>query len=429
MRSGHGIGQRLWRAFLVQASIISLAALLGLVAARFILGDVLIRQAMEDEAGHFWSRRHENPGFPAPNTHNLTGYFLPGGRGDAPADLEGLAPGFHELDRAGSDYFLVYVTDQGRDRLLLVFDGQHVGELTIVFGLLPLAGVLIVLYLSSWLAYHFATRAVSPVIQLAHRLESLDPGATDLSRLIRDSLPPDSDQEVHTLGEALVRLSGRIEEFIVRERNFTRDASHELRSPITVIKLAADVQLADALLPEKARAAFARIKRSAADMEEMMEALLLLARESEHGLTLEPVCVNDVVHEELERAQPLLAGKHITLEVEEGGRLYTTASDKVLSVLIGNLIRNAFIYTDSGSVRVRISGTALTIEDSGAGIPEEKMQQLFTPFARGTNRRGGHGVGLTIVKMLSDRFHWPLEIDSRLNVGTTVTVTFAAAAT
>lgn len=427
MSGGAGLGQRLWRAFLLQASVISLAAMLGLMAARFIIGDVLIRQAMEDEAGHFWGNHVEDPAFPAPNTHNLTGYWLPGGRGDLPGYLAPLGPGFHELDRAGSDFFLVYVTEQDGDRLVLVFDGRHVGELTVLFGLLPLAGVLIVLYLSSWLAYRFARRAVSPMIQLARRLENVDPAGADFAAEIRASLPPDADHEAQSLGEALARLSARIGDFVVRERNFTRDASHELRSPITVIKLAADMQLADATLPDRARAAFARIKRSAADMEEMMEALLLLARESDHGLSFEAVCVNDVVHEELERARPLLAGKDIAVQVEEGGRLMTTASDKVLSVLVGNLVRNAFIYTDAGRVTVRIAGTTLAIEDSGTGIPEEKMQKLFTPFERGSNRRGGHGVGLTIVKMLSDRFHWPLEIESRLNLGTRVTVTFPAA--
>ncbi len=77
---------------------------------------------------------------------------------------------------------------------------------------------------------------------------------------------------------------------------------------------------------------------------------------------------------------------------------------------------------------IDIEGKQLRVRDSGIGISNEEVQQIFKPFYRAKRRqqrpRGGHGVGLTIVKMLSDRFHWPVTMTSEPNVGTQVIIRF-----
>ena len=81
--------------------------------------------------------------------------------------------------------------------------------------------------------------------------------------------------------------------------------------------------------------------------------------------------------------------------------------------------------SDAGTVRLHVGHHSVTIEDSGVGIPDEKVEQVFEPFVRGDSRsRGGHGVGLTIVKRLSDRFGWPVHFRSTVGVGTRVVVEF-----
>jgi signal transduction histidine kinase len=100
----------------------------------------------------------------------------------------------------------------------------------------------------------------------------------------------------------------------------------------------------------------------------------------------------------------------------------------VLSVLLGNLLRNAFSYTDAGEVVVDIGDGRVSIRDTGVGIAADRIEDMFRPFVRGEgNRRGGHGVGLTIVRRLSDRFGWPIKITSQPGVGTTVDISFPAA--
>jgi signal transduction histidine kinase len=408
MMTNRGITYRLWQAFIIQALLISIAALAGIFAARFVIGDILIKRALVDEATHFWTEFEKDAGFGRPNTHNLSGYLLPNDKSILPEYLNDLAPGFHELGERESDFFVIHVSTAAEKQLLLVFNGQQVSELALFFGMLPLAVLLIIIYLSSWFAYRYSSRAVSPIIKLSKEFESLDPGSEDFTTDLKIVLSDysSSDFDVRTLSDALTRLADRIELFVMRERNFTRDASHELRSPITVIKIASDLLLNDEKLSDSSRKTVERIKNNAADMEELIHALLLLARESDHTLSMDPICVNDIVEEEMERAELLLAGKPVEVNFKGQEKLIVEASDKVLSVLIGNLIRNAYSYTDEGTVEIIISDSKLTIQDSGIGMLVEDVEKMFKPFQRGqTRQRGGYGVGLTIVKMLTDRFN------------------------
>lgn len=413
---------RAWlgQAFMLQAALISIAAVVGVFMASALLEGVLIRAALNDEVVHFWQQRDANPEFQLPNTRNLRGYF----DDTAPPELRGLSPGYHEWTREGLE-FVVNVTERGGRRLYLVFDRTNVSRLAAYYGLVPLAAVLLVLYLSTWLGFRRLRRAVSPMIALARRVRELDDSPPNIERMQSLQVPPDADDEVRELTEALLRYSQRLAHFLERERQFTRDASHELRSPLTVIRMAASILLEDTGLSEPNRRTAQRIQRACLDMEELTNAFLLLARETETGLPMEAICLNDLIAEEIERAKLLAADKPVTAEVRSTQRVFVEAPEKVLSILLGNLLRNAFSYTDAGEVVVVISDGKVVIRDTGVGMAAEKIEEMFRPFVRGEgNRRGGHGVGLTIVRRLSDRFGWPISITSQPGVGTTVEIAF-----
>ena len=414
-----GLGARLGRAFLVHAALIGVVAVVGVFLANVLLEGVLIRQALRDEATFFLEKRAADPAFPLPSTLNLTGYME-----RVPAPLAGFGPGFHER-REGQVDTVVYVTDQGGRRLFLVFDRSGVGRLATLFGLLPLAMVLVLLYLSARLALRATRRADTPEIALARKVRELDPESPDPTALDPAHLGADADDDARELADALSRYAQRLADFIERERHFTRDASHELRSPLTVISMAAERLLDEPNLSDSGRRSAERIRRAARDMEELTRAFLLLARESESGLPIEEVCVNELLAEELERAKLLAEGKPVTASLRASCRMYLDAPEKVLSVLLGNLLRNAFSYTDAGEVTVEIDPGQVVIRDTGVGIARDKVGEMYRPFVRADeSRRGGHGVGLTIVRRLSDRFGWPIRIDSELGVGTRVVIDF-----
>ena len=422
-----GLGRRVGRVFLLQAAFISAAAIIGVYAAATTIEEVLIRRALEEEAEHFWQRFAASAQFPAPDTRNLTGYLARGAdRSAVPAPVAGLGTGLHDLDSA-ADFSVVHVTERDGHTLFLVFDGERVSELALWFGLVPLAGALVILYLSSWLGYRLATRAVSPAIWLARQVRRLDPRAPDASAFEPQRLPPNADREILALAQALAGLSRNVHEHIERERDFTRDASHELRTPLTVVRLAAG-ELRRRRLDTQSRATVARIDRAVHEMEETIEALLLLARASRSRLASTAVCLNEIVAHECERARAMTEDRPVRIEVDVAVPVVIDADARVLSVLVGNLLRNAVQHTGAGRIEVRVQGDTLTIVDTGAGIPREDLDAVFEPFVRAANAsRDGHGVGLSIVKRLCDRFGWSVHLESTPGNGTRVRVRFPGA--
>ena len=427
LRLRTGIRRKLWVVFILQIAAISFATILGVYGAFAVLEDILIRQALSGEADFYWQRRAANPQAPVPETNNMTGYLVrvDADRAKLPEPLQPLRPGYHRVP-GGSGEILVFVSEGAAGRLYLVFNQEQIGRLAFLFGFVPLILVLIIIYITTWLTYRASRRALSPVIALAKVVRDWDPKQPNLAAL-DPGTGRDPDGDVETLARALHGFATRIEDFVERERNFTRDASHELRSPLTVIKVAAEV-LQEEDLSAFARRTLARIERSARDMEALMEALLLLAREADTGLPSETFLANDAVREEVERAQPLVAGRPIELRLEEPGNFILNASPRVFAVMIGNLVRNACLYTEHGEVCVSIGSDFVTVQDSGIGMSDEEVAKAFQAYFRGgRSQRGGHGVGLTIVKRLSDRFSWPVEISSELGIGTSVTIRFPQA--
>ena len=132
----------------------------------------------------------------------------------------------------------VLVSERDGERLVLVFEGEQVRALTLWFGLVPLALVLIVVYVSLYLVYRVYRSSVSPVVRLADQVESLQLEASQHPDFDVSDLPDGTDREIVVLGDALKHLVERVNAFVAREREFTRDVSHELRSPLTVMRVA-----------------------------------------------------------------------------------------------------------------------------------------------------------------------------------------------
>lgn len=426
MTARRGISRRLWREFLRQAVYISIAAIVSVFAVGLLMEDVLIKEALRGEAEYFWTLQARDPGAPLPDTRNLTVYREGTGEG-VPDWLRGLDDGFHRHDEPVPS--LTYVAEKDEQRLYLVFDIRNVNKLVAFFGLVPLALVLVVIYLSLYRAYKVSRRTVSPVIGLAQQVQRLDPARPDADLFSSATLPADPDEETEVLSSAMRDLTERLTDFVERERNFTRDASHELRSPLTVIKIGANMLLKDDRLSSTGRESVARIRDAAADMEELTQAFLLLARETDQSLPLQWVSVNETVETEVDRARIAADNNKVAIETRDEGPLLVRAPPKVLASVIGNLLRNGLSYTDTGTVTVRLSADSVTIADTGAGMAPDQVENVFKPYYRAGRRRGGHGVGLTIVKRLCDRFGWPVHIDSTPGEGTRVTVGFPDART
>lgn len=423
-----GVRARLGRAFALQVALISLAVVGGVFATAWIVEDVLSREALEGESRHFWERVAIDPGHAIPDTDNMTGYLSRAAdRSDVPQPLRFLGPGFGRVEFESSRP-LVHVSDGPSGHLYLVFQQDEVSNLTLYFGVVPLSIILLFIYALSFVTYRLSQRAVSPLVQLAARLEHYDPlGANQPLNL--DDLRDDAGAEVATMIESLDRFTRRLEEFVTRERNFTRDASHELRTPLAVLRASLDLLDRNRERSESDRDALERMRRTIAQMQALIESLLLLAREGELSVRAEPTPVGGIVAEQVDLFAELAAanGNHVTINAS--ALLMVGAPRYLVAIAIANLLRNALSYTQQGEVEIELYASGVRVRDTGIGISEADRARLFEPFFRSDAARGtseGHGLGLAIVARLAERFDWHLKVDSTPGEGTAIELDFGA---
>lgn len=412
MTEGPNLLSRIARVFGFQALFITVAVILSVFLVRIILEEVLVRRALELEASFFAERLVSDPDSSLPITRNLLGY-VDGADPAPPASLTALADGLHfevlvpEVDPELTHPVHVSALADGR-RLYLVFRAANIDRLVFFFGILPLTAALLLVYLSGWVGFRLSQRAISPVIALARRVARLDP-ATPGDPLSNDF----HEGEAHTLARAIDRFTLRLQTFIERERQFTADASHELRTPVTVVRGAAEMLAAEPHLSEKGRARVVMIRRNAQTMSELIDTLLTLAREQEAS-SPEPTLVNEVVAQCVENCAPLLADKPVTVTVEAPYELRLHVPRQSVAIVLGNLIRNACLYTGSGNVNIRITGDRVEVTDTGPGIPVEDIQNAQQ---RGWRRLGqstdGAGIGLALSQRFCERHSWHLKLEER----------------
>lgn len=417
------ISRQILHVFVIQMLFISLITVLGVIIAAKVVEGVMMEKALEGEAQHFWNRRAQNPAHPAPNTDNLYAYFIsPNEPQNLPAALTQAELGLQRMPLNGSEP-LIYVDKQGDDTLYLVFDEQSVSSLSFYFGVVPLSLALIILYISAWFAYRKSQQALSPLVQLAHRLQNFDIEKGDLTQLNLSELNSGAgNNEMNILIHSLDSFTNRITQLVNRERTFTQDASHELRTPLTIIQGASQWLLKQPLEPQQTQNV-ERILRTSRDMSIIVNALLLLARgQFAHNLddNKQAVNVNRLTQGLIVDLQTS-HNRHQTVTVDfvEQQQLHIEASPEALKIVISNLLRNAFNYSFDDIIHIFIRDNALYVQNRIKQPQIEPLETLFQPFVRGQseslndpsdNRVDGHGVGLDIVKRLCDICGWQIEV-------------------
>ncbi|MEL7511665.1 MAG: HAMP domain-containing sensor histidine kinase [Cyanobacteria bacterium J06554_3] len=216
-------------------------------------------------------------------------------------------------------------------------------------------------------------------------------------------------------------------------KQFTADASHELRNPIAVIQTNVQVALAD---PDEQfqRSQLEVVERLTRRLGRLVDDLLFLARQ-ESGLVpmrREPVQIDTLLTEVIEEQQAIAQDKSLTLAQVIAPTASPIQGDpNQLTRLFTNLIANAIQYTNQGSITVTLeaanSQNTLTVSDTGIGIPTEDLTHIFDRFYRVDPARsrsaGGSGLGLAIAKIITDNHQGQLTLTSTQNKGTTATLT------
>lgn len=421
-----GLPRKIRLAFVTQALLSSVVISLGLLAVGLVVRQQLLDDGWRAEADAVFAAPAHRRAALLPRATTMRAWFMPTGTSDAslPTELVALGPGLHDID-TGAPMDTVYVDRRPAGTFIARFSSDIVDKAILLTGLLGLLLSLAAVYLMSWLTYRTSKRLVSPVSWLAEVVQRWDPRDPDGSTIAPAHLPADAGSEVRHLASALGAMADRVGDFVERERDFTRDASHELRTPLTVIRVATDLLLADPDISARQQRSLARVQRAGRDMEAVIEAFLILAREADIAPQSEAFDVIDVVHEELERVRAMVAGKPIEIELIEDASPRLYASRRVLNVMLGNLLSNAAHFTDTGCISVRVDSDRIEVRDTGIGMSVESLERAFDPFWRADfTREDGKGMGLSIVRRLGERFGWPVSLSSVEGEGTLATIRF-----
>ena len=413
---------KLVRVYALQVLLISVAALIGVYITYLIVQDVLSRQALNQEADYFWQLLADNPQTPLPNTANMRAYLSDRPDSQVPEVLSELDVGFGRVE-ALSGSPLVHVSEQNGQRLYLIFAEAEVSELVFYFGLAPLAAVLLTVYILLFLTYRLSHRAISPMLNVANALEKVDFRASE--QLAIPTAGAEIDHETRLMIDALRSFSERLHAFVERERTFTRNAGHELRTPIAVMKGCLELLNTDKV--DDRKQIYERMTRVMADMEAMLETLLMLARETA-VTSEEAVSIGQVIAEEIELLADFAETKGNRLSFEEEDPAMCHVKPSVAAIIFANLIRNALTYTDNGEVIITVTQDYVSIRDTGIGMSPEEEESAFTAFYRGEKAKEtatGQGLGLALVKRLTDQLKWRVEVSSALGEGSTFKVYYS----
>jgi len=281
-------------------------------------------------------------------------------------------------------------------------------------------------FISSFLA----GKSISPVVLITNTAD----------RITRNNLNerielPQNEDELFNLSSSINSLLDRLEQALEREKQFTSDASHELRTPISVIRGTLEVlnrkERSAAEYKDKINYCLTELDR----MTDMTEQLLILARfDSETNLNDGATSIlEDVVDQIVIQRTPSILEKNIELITDKKGKTDLPINAFNSHLILDNLLSNAIKYSyQNGKIEVLITrdSNSITciIKDHGIGIKEADLQNIYTPFFRSDalshKEIKGAGLGLSIVKKAIAISNGKIHISSKYGEGTTIEVTF-----
>ncbi len=340
-------------------------------------------------------------------------------------DWYALGDGIHRLSGKNPDgspfVYKLAVRKTPAAWFFLAYDLTRASRGDAEFNRAILGSVLIFTLLSLLVGWWAASRVMSPVSELAHRLRRS--GRTAEPVILATHFAED---EVGELAKALDDYADRLTDVVKRDREFNADVSHELRTPLAVIRGAVELLLSRPELDDKTRARLQRIQRAEQQCTDLIGALLLLSRnERGHGAT----DVGRVAEQLLDAHRGQLGGKSLELRFEGvTAQVIVDAPESAVTVALSNLIGNAVKYTQQGAVIARLRNNAIEVIDSGPGLSAEDAARLFERGYRGSHAEHtqGGGIGLSIVRRLCALYGWEVRVVPGDEHGVVATLTFGS---
>lgn len=334
--------------------------------------------------------------------------------------------------RDGYRGFARHFSSRGKTYTLVILQSLHpqqemLEEVASTFAwVIPIAIVL-----ASVGGYFLARKSLAPVVAMSSQAGRI--GAANLHE--RLAVQNDRDELGH-LARSFNSLLDRLSQSFERQRRFMADASHELRTPVAILRGEAEVALSQqARSVEEYRESLGVLHHEAERLTHIVEDLFTLTRADAGQYPLQPrdFYLDELVAECVHSARTLALAKKICLNFEEAAESPIHADESLLRRMILNLLDNAIKYTpEGGRVTVHCHCAAeeyvLSITDTGVGVPAELQPRIFERFFRADKARsraetdgGGAGLGLSISRWIAEAHHGRLELTRSDPTGSTFT--------
>lgn len=282
----------------------------------------------------------------------------------------------------------------------------------------------LLLLLAAGLGYWMSRRALAPVDALVRTAREVS--GTNLNSRLQKLRTGD---ELQRLSDTLNEMLDRIETAFLRVTEFTADASHELRTPVSLIRTEAELALRRSRKEEEYRESLRHILLEAERTTALIEQLLAVARSDSgrESVNLQPLNLSQILRDVAEGWRQVALMRDVNLTAEIGDQnAFVRGDETLIRRLAEILLDNAFKYTPSpGSVRLRLEQTGnkavLVVCDSGLGIAPEEQTKIFERFYRVDKARsraqGGAGLGLSIAQWIVAQHGGSIRVESNMGAG------------
>jgi signal transduction histidine kinase len=282
------------------------------------------------------------------------------------------------------------------------------------------------LIIAALFSYAVASYLVRPIEDVTRNISLIN--STNLSKRIPFV---ESSQEIEILTQSFNSLLDELEQAFNAQEQFIQDAAHELRTPIATIK--SNLEVFDQL-KKKGKKDYEQLIKIVSNLNQKLETLneklLFLNRKGKGTTEFRKVNINDIIEDTYEVLVVFAKEKNVIIKLNfKDNPIFANISPADFSLAIKNLVENAIKYSKSNGGKVEIitakvdSGIQIKITDNGLGIKSDETERIFDRFFRGANvSESGEGLGLSIVKKIIDDHKGTIKVTSKLNKGTTFTI-------
>lgn len=303
---------------------------------------------------------------------------------------------------------------------MLVKDQSDLESTENVFNFITLMVFASIVLTSFVFSRSLARRIVRPIVSLAAQVRQLTP------KNYREVALDYADDEVGGLVKVVYEHIHTVNQYLQREQWFTGDISHELRTPMMVISSSIELLKQNGVSGEQKELLFKRIDGALDNINEMISAFLILARnrQDEAASSVE-TDLAELCYSVIDNLKPSFTGKDINIHIHADHTIKQLINSVLLSIVVSNLLKNAIANVRKGRIDIFLEQDSLVIEDNGSGLPE--VVENFVNQGGVAIKRGNAsylGLGLSIVKRICEREGWTIRAEKSESGGARFSLSF-----